>query len=644
MNNRNMWKHGNAMRSASAHTKEYKEVLMKNFTKKAAVAFCAVSMLLTAGCTKKTDDTPVVDTSEGFVTIEFYYDSQTRGEAEYIKLIDTYNQTQGQTDKVVVIGTPVPGITNSAQSHMMRDNAPNVITVGDKSFKSLAVQNGLMLSLEDYAKDSGVTDDMPAELVNRFRFTSDTMEAGAGAELLGVPNGNAPKMFYYNAGYFKQQEINIISVSEQNLDAYNKENGTGFMPHGYAEYAAENAEVKAWADAAGLVVSTNLAGDEVYKVFNEQIPTNWEELRYLSKCFTQTYNSSSPSKFGFMTEWWFPFGWSVGGDCIGYNGEQYEFTILDDTPNYLVTANETTVNGRTYQQGEIVSYEDKVNDPTVATNKDLYPIKSQYDAFLEFNRYTKTRSDIVDEKTIDGVKKTYYGYAITDAGSLSNRDGEFMAGNAAILAGEYTLCNTLKASGLADWDVAPEVQYREYVGGSVYYKDGTDDFSDEYLKVIGKTYDGVMYNGELHTENGTPVVGLRAVNSIAEAYAIPTRSDPAKYDAAWKFISWASGPEGQLILSECNLCVPNQISLAVSDGFVNNENRIVDNLAAVGASVVEGRIGDWGYFEEGSWVTAWANVLNGSVRAGTMTLSEFYQQTLDAANAALAKKEIVIRR
>lgn len=160
---------------------------MKNFTKKAAVAFCAVSMLLTAGCTKKTDDTPVVDASEGFVTIEFYYDSQTRGEAEYIKLIDTYNQTQGQTDKVVVIGTPVPGITNSAQSHMMRDNAPNVITVGDKSFKSLAVQNGLMLSLEDYAKDSGVTDDMPAELVNRFRFTSDTMEAGAGAELLGVP-------------------------------------------------------------------------------------------------------------------------------------------------------------------------------------------------------------------------------------------------------------------------------------------------------------------------------------------------------------------------------------------------------------------------------------------------------------------------
>ena len=53
------------------------------------------------------------------------------------------------------------------------------------------------------------------------------------------------------------------------------------MPHGYAEYAAENAEVKAWADAAGFVVSTNLAGDEVYKVFNEQIPTNWEELRYL---------------------------------------------------------------------------------------------------------------------------------------------------------------------------------------------------------------------------------------------------------------------------------------------------------------------------------------------------------------------------
>lgn len=612
---------------------------MKKMIKKVAVVLCSALLFSVVGCTGETDD----GASSDFTTITFYYDPQTRGDAEYRQMIDTYNKTQGQADKVKISGRPVSGVTNSAQSHMMRNNAPNVIMVGDKSFKSLAVQD-LMVSLEDYDKKTDATSDMPAELLNRFRYSYDTKQAGAGADLLGVPNGNDPKMFYYNVAYFRQQNINIISVAEQDLDNYNKENGTNFMPHGYAEYDASNAQIKSWASTAGLAASKNLAGDNVYKVFNEQIPTNWEELRYLSKCFTQTYNTGSPSKFGFMTEWWFPFGWSVGGDCIGYNGKQYEFTILDDTPNYLVTGDEATVNGRTYQRGEVVLYEDKIKDSTVASNADLYAIKSQYDAFLEFNRYTKTQSSVVDEKTVDGVKVTYKGYGLIDSGNLSNRDGEFIAGNAAILSRDYSFGYTLQASGLKEWDVAPEVQYREYVGGSVYYKNGTNNFADEYLKVIGKTYDGETYTGELNTVNGTAVVGLRAVNSISEAYVIPKRSEPDKYDAAWKFITWASGREGQLILAGCNLCVPNQISLAVSDEFVKNQNRIVDNLAAVGASVVDGRIGDWGYFEEGSWVTAWANVLNGSVRAGNMTLSQFYENTKANANSALAKKEMVIRR
>mgnify|MGYP001006033593 FL=1 len=435
---------------------------MKKSIKKTAMALVLSSTLLfsVAGCANGSNE----EVPEGFTGITFYYDPQTRGDAEYRQLIETYNRTQGQ--KVKISGRSVSGVTSSAQTHMMRNNAPNVVTVGDKSFKSLAVQD-LMLSLEEYNEETNTTADMPAELVNRFRFSYSTKEAGTGADLLGVPNGNDPKMLYYNAAYFKNQNINIISVAEQDLDNYNKQNGTSFMPHGYAEYDASNTQIKAWASKASLVASTNLAGESVYKVFNEQIPTNWEELRYLSKCFTKTYNSSSPSKFGFMTEWWFSWGWSVGGDCIGYNGEKYEFTILDDTSNYLVTGKETTVNGNTYQRGEIISYEDKIKDSSVATNANLYAIKSQYDAFLEFNRYTKTQSGVADEKTVNGEKVTYKGYGLIDSGNLTNRDGEFIAGNAAILARDYAFGYTLKASGLQDWDVAPDVQYREYVGGSL---------------------------------------------------------------------------------------------------------------------------------------------------------------------------------
>ena len=92
-------------------------------------------------------------------------------------------------------------------------------------------------------------------------------------------------------------------------------------------------------------------------------------------------------------------------------------------------------------------------------------------------------------------------------------------------------------------DIAPTTQYREYKGGSVYEENGT-----EYLKVIGE--DG--YTGELETvENSkgedVPVTGMMyaAEEPNSSALCIPTNSDPEKYEAAFKFISWAAGPEGQ---------------------------------------------------------------------------------------------------
>lgn len=95
-------------------------------------------------------------------------------------------------------------------------------------------------------------------------------------------------------------------------------NGTGtyanVQPHGYAEYKESPFD--------GAVSSTNLAGETVYKVFNNRIPMNWEEFRYLSKCFTKTYRTDSPTTYGAATHHWFSFGWSVGGDCIGYDGRK----------------------------------------------------------------------------------------------------------------------------------------------------------------------------------------------------------------------------------------------------------------------------------------------------------------------------------
>ena len=85
---------------------------------------------------------------------------------------------------------------------------------------------------------------------------------------------------------------------------------------------------------------------------------NWEEFRYLSKMFTKSnaYNPDSPTTYGSGTHWWFAYAWSVGGDCIGWNGENYDFSVADKGANYLVLSETLELNDKTYYAGDIVSY------------------------------------------------------------------------------------------------------------------------------------------------------------------------------------------------------------------------------------------------------------------------------------------------
>ena len=183
-------------------------------------------------------------------------------------------------------------------------DTPDVLTVTDENFKSWAIE-GLFTDLSDYyANDPGdyTEEGIPEAYTQTFRIDKEVGEngirmAGEGADLQGVPFGADPMAYYYSLPAFENQGINIISVAEEDLD------GTGtyakVQPHGYAEYKESPFE--------GAVSSTNLAGDTVYKVFNNRIPMNWEEFRYLSKMFTRSsaYNPDSPTTYGSGTHWWF---------------------------------------------------------------------------------------------------------------------------------------------------------------------------------------------------------------------------------------------------------------------------------------------------------------------------------------------------
>ena len=306
---------------------------------------------------------------EGFTSITFWAAVDENTDAYYSELVDTYNNGQGKEDLVYVKYQPRGSdYSSNVGTTLSSSRAPEVMVISDKYFKNYAAQNYFTNIDELLANDALTTkddsgqaildlSDIPSRSVDRFRLNVETREAGTGTTLYGIPNGDNPTIIYYNTALFDAAGINMISVLEEDLDEYNRANGTSYMPHGYAEYTVDSAP------AQNLKTSKDLNGETVVKVFNDLIPMNWEELRCLSYYFTPSYNSKaggSTSTYGFLNEWWFSYGWSVGGDCVGYDEEQgqYIFTLGDENPNYLAV-NDVTVNGTAYKAGEILLYADR---------------------------------------------------------------------------------------------------------------------------------------------------------------------------------------------------------------------------------------------------------------------------------------------
>lgn len=584
-------------------------------------------------------DNPIGDR----VQIGFLCDRNNQQEAAITAMIKAYNDGQGLKDNVYVNPTLRANVSTGYKNEYTKtkDYAYNVISVSDKVFRSYAISTGkntnggsYFLNLSPYAeKDEGYEQSgIPQSIQNVFKLTyeadAEYMWAGNGQNIMGVPFATDPSVNYFNKYEFEQWGINVISVPEDELDGYNKEHNSQIMPHGYAEYLT--------APQSGMKASANLKGDQVYKVFNTCIGMNWEEQRYLAKCFSKAYRKDSPSDYGYDSEWWFGYGWSVGGDVMGYNGTEYDFTLADKTPNYIVTAKDgVTVNNVHYSAGEIIRYEDKIAETnTIASKVGVRAIASQYDAIVEF-----IRMSIDKEKTLDnGI----YGYAIAnpDSGDITNglNTNKVVIGKASL----SSATEVFKSDKTGKYDVCVGEQYREYKDGSVYHSGGTD-FEHEYLKVIGETYPEGKYTGELEIVDGTPIVGTNATSSASFALVIPTCSDPAKYQASWDFISWMASAEAQKIMAEKTMFyTPVQSSVAFGD-FLKNTTYGTRNFYPCALAAQQGDVGDWGYFEDGSWVTDWSTDFNDEVRFGNMPLNTFLNAHTEEGKKALNAMVIRIK-
>ena len=553
--------------------------------------------------------------------------------SSYSQLVDAYNAGQGKIDGVYVKYSPK---TDSSANHMSycasARGTVDIIGVSDRYvFNNIA--QGFYTNLQDYIDDPSTytknadgktyfsVDNYAAGNIDRFRFNKETSEAGEGEDLYALPLVANASVIYYNEDYFTQNNINIISVTEDELEAYNKTNGTTYAPRGYAEYTVDVMP------AAGLKTSKNLEGEEVVKVFNNLIPMSFLEVNTLSKYFTREYNKQSPSLYGVLNEWWFSHGWAVGGDCVKWDEDmgQYKFTLGDEQPNYLVTE-AVTVNGTQYDAGDILSYADRnwvLDNSSSAVVSSLYELPSQYEQFREFCAWSQVTGKKVDNEV--------YGYGISPSPATLNNSSKvqyFTSGEVAMLVDGTTELDPVYNAlvGKTEWDIAPMYTYREF--------EGEDPAGSGTLKVIGKEYDGVEFTGEVKEVNGTPIVGKLSGSSQNFGWAIPANS--SHKDAAWKFLQYLTSAEGQSYFVANDAGAPSVSSYINSPEYYDKDNKKCDNYRAISIMVEACTIGDWSYFENGKWISDWSLELNGPVRNGETSLTEFFDHQQVPTDTILA--------
>lgn len=610
---------------------------MKTMKKSRFVKVLALMLVLTmlagfAGCTGGGEEAP---SEAGGRTVIYYAASYVTAQVQdaYKEMVKTYNETQGVIDGIYVQMRDNPGAIAGLESALRNNYQYDVVQLNDDEYKHLVQQNGkFFVTLDDYLTDEAKTamdwSGIPQSLTDRFRMNTTPSEggkflAGTGASLLALPNGSNAQVLFYNKQILNKASINIISVPESELEAYNTANGTSLAPHGYAEY-----KDAPFTDAKS---SRNEKGEFIYKVFNECIPMNWDEQRLLARAFQQQYNY----EYGHMSEWWFYMGFSVGGDCIGWDEAtgNYKLTLGDKQPGYLALE-DITVNGSSYAKGEVLHYEDKTYlnthaDALNALSGKVYPLPSMYDTVLEFTRLGVP----ADKQAESGL----YGYGVAPS-TTENRSQRFTSGtDCPFLIEEFRQTQSFH-NVLGDaLGMALPPQYREYTGGSTYTHNGK-----EYLKVIGESYDGEVYTGQLHTENGTPIVGECTTASEAAGLFLPANTKNKNYDEAFKFASWVAGPEGQKILAKGNMLIPNHTAYGLNE-YAGSPDRLIPNMWAGAFVAQKADIGDYTYFTSLTWITEWSVTFNSDVRQGEMTLSDFLAQKQNAADTGLKGMRLRIK-
>ena len=592
---------------------------MKKFNKLVALLLCLVMALsVFAGCRggeDKGEDGEIDEEgnyrpSSEIAEVEFWINGDEYELAVFTDLVNRFNAKYEGEIHVNIKQKPSDGYETAVQTALSGSKL-DVFYVGDAGYKSYA-EEGLLYDITEYVENSKIYDlsKMWSHVITRYKYDVDTKLSGTeSGRYYGVPKDIGPTAIFYNETEFEKAGIKIISVAEDELEAYN--NGAkDDRGNTKADVGLDGVTVKEY----GYFVANG------QKYFNNQIPMSWDETVEVSNVLQNSM--SNPNAYGYFTEWWFNYGWSVGGDCIqyvpstdaGYNGGWYDFTLSDATPNFIVADDvaSVTVNGNTYNAGEIISYQDKLGLNSTSSAGENYSkeitaevtalvaegklnqLPSQREAFTEFVRLAAKTTTIVD--TVDGVN--LYGYGITPTpssiGSDAGKAQAFAQGEIAMLVdGRWAVPYFRDPdSGVSfTWDVCPLPMYRDY---------DVDGFG---------------------AEREVTVHGVEAGHSGSVGLCINNNSKLKA--ASWKFIEFVAGEEGQSAQAEKGFAIPLQTELANTEVFLQSGQMPRNAEIFIDAAEIQGA-GDWWYLTDNAWIDDWAGVLNGDVRNGKKSMTEFF--------------------
>lgn len=622
---------------------------MKKVTALLVVLTLAFTAVLAVGCQKQgsgkditfDDNGNIVASEEGTVV---KFTSYTEGEAEkvYIDLMKAFNEKYKDYNiKAVYSGGSANGYEGVTQTRLDSNECQDIVLVSDEYYKKWA-SRGLLADLDPFIHSSNPTlnfesdiADMSQGAVGRYLYDVETATSdGPNAHYYGLPKGSGSTVIYYNKDYMKAANITEISVYEENLEAYN--NGA----------ADAYGKTKADKNISGTVPAKGYfsLGGKYY--FNNKIAMSWDECASLAKRL-QSVNSNCD--YGFITSWWFNYAFSVGGNCIQYlsssdptyTGGYYTFTLADSTVNYKAKE-AITVNGTDYKAGDIVDYEDKfyITDE-LAAKCDVLP--SQRRAFAEYmslagkvgeNHYHAAlngKSGITDAfyqlvpyrmgatpaEAIEANNNLMKNNAGSDNATLAEnvrfgdmqvienkgisanpnkfstdgRFGYFINGRTAMLVDIRANVTQARMIEDFDWDVAPMLVYKEY---------------DE--------------------QGNVTVSGNEGAHSGSTAWGMWSRSSVK--NAAYLFIKFACGEEGQRILAQSGAILPNQKTLAREIMQADLDAGLKPMNAEIFAKGAEYQTpGDWWFLKDGDWIDGngcWSIYLNKTVREYKATLTNFY--------------------